>query len=102
MVENVPEWARERAAVLMRADRGDSRLWWAYQTAFARYIAAHEEPPVDPLRKEAKRLVLADGTARTARQTDAIKSGNAGHDKIELALAALRRGMELATSGETP
>jgi hypothetical protein len=41
--EKVPEWAYKRADELM----GD---YLHPYSAFARYIAEHEEPPVDPLR----------------------------------------------------
>lgn len=55
-VGEVPEWARKKARELL--DAGDPRgigyghkqlaAW--IETTFARYIAAHEQPPVDPLR----------------------------------------------------
>lgn len=54
--------------------------------AFARYIEAHEEPPVDPLVAEAKHL------------TD-YYFDNKFPTSWEFALACLRRGIELAEGG---
>ena len=52
--------------------------------------------PVDPLLYEARRLVLQDGTTRTVNQIEAIRNGHAGKEKVSLAHAALKRGIELA------
>lgn len=41
MSEDIPEWAVKRADDLAYAADG------FYSTAFARYIAEHEQPPVD-------------------------------------------------------
>lgn len=51
--DDVPEWARKRARELLEA--GDPREGYRslagwIETTFARYIAAHEPAPVDPLR----------------------------------------------------
>lgn len=48
------------------------------------------------LEAEALAIVLADETTRTDRQEQAIRDGRAGQSKRAIALAALRRGMELA------
>jgi hypothetical protein len=45
---------------------------------------------------EAIEIVVNDGINRTAAQTAAIRERRAGHEKVNIALAALRRGMELA------
>lgn len=56
MSEDIPMWAKERACGLVNTGAGDT----PYEPsdvfrgnpaihAFARYIAKHEEPPVDPL-----------------------------------------------------
>ena len=50
----------------------------------------------DPLLIEAIDLVVNDDVTRTATQNAAIREGRAGKEKVNLALAALRRGMELA------
>lgn len=90
--DDVPEWAIKRAEELTAQDYyiGDPRA------AFARYIAAHEPAPVDPIRQEAIELVLADEVGRTSNQQRAIREGRAGQQKVALAMAAIERGMELA------
>jgi len=45
-VDQVPDWALERAKELHRAAGGATT---PMAHAFARYIAAHEEAPVDPV-----------------------------------------------------
>lgn len=53
-MSGIPEWAADRASRLFcaereeRPDAGSTTVW---QDAFARYIAEHEEPPVDPLKE---------------------------------------------------
>lgn len=49
-VGEVPEWAIERVNELRNAEPGRSALETLIM-AFARYIAANEPAPVDPLRK---------------------------------------------------
>ena len=100
-MNDIPEWASERAQALAK----DETLHEGYtrtHRAFARYIAEHEEPPVDPLLLEARELC--------ARQAEGDLGGNYGlYDaqghregkwddtfQIDLVKAALKRGMELA------
>ena len=99
---DIPTWAAQRACDLANAENamgiykpeidvpGSCGI-----TALARYIAEHEQEPVDMLRKEAIELVLADEVTRTDNQIAAIRSGIAGQAKVELALAGLRRGIEI-------
>jgi hypothetical protein len=47
VMADIPQWAKERAIEL--ADAEDWEKVPALATAFARYIAEHEDPPVDPL-----------------------------------------------------
>jgi hypothetical protein len=59
--DDIPQWAQERAAALANGARSVARYAPEYKAghcagtpslyAFARYIAAHEEAPVDPLIK---------------------------------------------------
>lgn len=52
VMSGVPEWAYDRARELWAADRKAAEsinYWEHWREAFARYIAAHEEPPVDEL-----------------------------------------------------
>ncbi len=88
---DIPEWAMERAFALANADvvpTTDLSTWTAAITAFAAYIAAHEEPPVDPLLIEAREILRHYGYERT------------GTAEEGLALAGIRRGIELAKAGE--
>lgn len=64
--------------------------------AFLRERGLIAPEPVDPLLYEARRLVLQDGTTRTVNQIEAIRNGHAGKEKVSLAHAALKRGIELA------
>lgn len=50
----------------------------------------------DPLIAEAIEIVVNDSVTRTEPQIKAIRERRAGHDKVNIALAALKRGMELA------
>lgn len=88
--ENVPEWASQKARNLTLEETGCTSYQRAW-TALARYIAANEEPPVDPLVEEAD--LIASGEHRWETAAD-YEGGKA------VALAALRRGIEIA--GERP
>lgn len=61
-----------------------------------------EPEPVDPLVYEARRLVIQDGTTRTVTQIESIRNGHTGKGKVDLALAALRRGKELGQAAARP
>lgn len=88
--ESVPEWAKARAMETLNRARRDHG-WPAYpdgafpcfpeHLAIARLIAAHEQPPVDPL-DEAYREIIREHGVTFGRSKDAV-------------LAALRRGIEL-------
>ena len=77
-MHEIPEWAKDRVRELSR----HNAIPCAAFDAFARYIAAHEEPPVDPLLAERKKIV-----DRHEYTFDGLR---AAVDE------ALRRGMELA------
>lgn len=107
--EKVPEWALERAVDLYhREPIFSSDIAVIYKHALARYIAEHEEPPVDPLVIEAREAFKEYGPTRYTG-TDCLMPGNAparvetilrgeGDDywEMRVVLAALRRGIELA------
>jgi hypothetical protein len=94
-----PAWAFDRLDHLVALDTVyQHKSYNRVACAFAAYIAAHEPAPVDPLRAEAIALVISDEVGRTANQEDAIRRGEAGQHKVNLAFAALRRGIELAKS----
>jgi hypothetical protein len=81
MTEDVPQWALDRVAALCLVTR-DQIAAFPWLRIFARYIAEHEEPPVDPLETLAKELA------------DVWRKGPPAKGEV-LALAALRRGIEL-------
>lgn len=111
-VVNIPEWAVDRA--LERFPRPtfyDGSSWkpavlegrdahFANAVRFlAEQIARYEEPPVDPLLLEAREIVKA--TLTDSHQfCDCRAKIDAGEwdtgQKVRAALAALKRGMELA------
>lgn len=62
----VPEWAAKKAAQLAEAEAPSMQGSW--RIAFARYIAQHEQPPVDPLIEAVKSVLSGfenDGHAQT-------------------------------------
>lgn len=79
MSADIPQWAKERATKMCNAEvrsdgySGTRRVddyWRRFPSfrAFARYIAAHEEPPVDPLLIEAREM-FAEVASLTGKQT---------------------------------
>ena len=100
----IPKWAFDVAAE--RCNKGAAKPLtvdqWPGQTAFhelARCIAKHEQPPVDPLLIEARRIVAEDpGTPRTINQKQAIREGHAGDHQVRLVLTALCCGIEIGKS----
>lgn len=104
---DIPAWAFKRAAELSKDEEprihwaGDKAAVYASMGAFARYIAEHEQPPVDPLLVEAREIVAKyyddEGQPNHAQ---AIRAGNWNETGlVKSALAALRRGIELAKEG---
>jgi hypothetical protein len=105
MADDIPEWAERRAlelAKLQGAGRGQAKTDGHYYSdmlnGFARYIAEHEEPPVDPLLIEARGLAAGPIGAKgfDAAAYEILYGQNDACADVQLALAALRRGMELA------
>lgn len=93
-----PEWAWKRLREL-KAEVGTSIIN-PTEVAFARYIASKEEAPVDPLLREAVEIVVGLYPDYTGLQQIAIREGKWHQDDVELALAALKRGLALAGRGE--
>lgn len=105
MTDLPPDWAIQRAidlrhdldpAVEWRLDTiKDAPKGYASMIAFARYIAQHEQPPVDPLLIEAREIVAEawrrspfNGPANAARAL----SGEADDTvPVKAVLAALRK-----------
>lgn len=100
MADEIPQWAQDKAQRLTADEIDETSGLGAglhhAMTAFARYIAGHEEPPVDPLLIEAREICASrDGV--DAVQARSYRDGR--HDAggaVDTALAALRRGIELA------
>lgn len=66
--DTIPQWAAKRALELMRAE-SSSAMWSRdcyADRALARYIAAHEEAPVDPL--ESVLAAVGNDDPRTAKE----------------------------------
>lgn len=91
-------WVEEHAPDLAKMGVGK---WETPIECFARYIAQHEEPPVDPLLIEARELaakhyeqvgsyILADATRSGERDSLGL---------IKVIAEALRRGIELGKAG---
>lgn len=98
MCENPPDWAIERAQTLINAAciPGEHYTFGA-ERAFAKFIAEHEEPPVDPLLIEARKIVVQlNAEAGCEMFADKVENGlRDDHIEIRTALAALRRGIEI-------
>jgi len=99
-VEQVPDWADKRVNEQFDAAIEPGQSEHAYvvlHRAFARYIAAHEEAPVDPLLLEARACAAS---AQSTGAADLTMAGGMDSQPIVVAcLAALRRGIELAKTG---
>lgn len=95
--DDVPEWAIERARALRDGEAtlvGGTNLMAAF--------AAHEPAPVDPLLIEA-RAIVADCLGDNEKHEEGeVLAGDwdEGH-RIRIALAALKRGIELRARGVT-
>lgn len=108
MSDEIPQWAKERACELANAANPKwgftvATTAWdnEFPLAFARYIAEHEEPPVDPLLVEAREIVKETLTPENHKRCDCRGEIDRGEwdrgQKVRAALAALKRGMELAS-----
>jgi len=109
-MSDIPEWAVKRATDLTNEAMRDGSwlpIGGHASAAFARYIAEHEEPPVDPLLIEAREIVKAHHSFMPKHwvgfQVIDGANGGLGDDQtapvanaVSIALAALKRGMELA------
>lgn len=107
MTDETPQWALERAAELARelSDTGTYSTACVNATcigrAFARYIAKHEEKPIDPLLKEAREIAgkyYAEESCPSA--ADKCRSGEWDNmAPVKWRLEGLRRGIELGKAG---
>lgn len=102
MADDIPDWARQRMLKLA-GEGADADLPWSkdVENAFARYIAQHEEPPVDPLLIEAREIAakVVEKAENDGEEYDWSRHCRSGsyddRSDVQIALAALKRGMEL-------
>lgn len=110
-IYDIPLWARKRAADLsteyewpVSASFGTEDVKGSrHLQAFAAYIAAHEDPPVDPLLIEARRIIAADYSQREYEgPSERCLDGSCDESFVmRTTLAALRRGMALSSKEPT-
>ena len=81
MSEDIPQWAKDRARELVPIEPRLMITMADVADAFARYIAAHEQPPVDPDVLEARQLI-ADVYGRTRNDDGKIMIGD-GPPRVE-------------------
>lgn len=109
--EKVPEWAIDEALKRcgVNPDQKPFSDWRdaTYARAvrlFAAHIAEHEDPPVDPLLDEARKIAgdvmashCSSGQIYSSGSINSVRTGNEdGSVFVQAALAALKRGIELA------
>ena len=88
-MEKPPKWAIERARELAAAEPNGTN----FLNAHARYIAQHEEKPVDPNLLAAREICAAVAEDLNAKNTAVCyREGYSDKtDRIQLALAELRK-----------
>lgn len=92
---DIPQWAWEMARRLRDEEQERTPSLCPMDRAFAAYILAHEEPPVDPLLIEARKLASVDGDHPL--WIERLNSGQADDDyRVVTALKGIRRGIEIA------
>lgn len=119
MGDAIPQWAIERACEL--ANAADPLANWrpanlapdsnvfvpGSMKALARYIAEHEEPPIDPLLIEAREIagkfyIDCGGGHEPNHSADIIRKGEGDNTiAVQCALAAIRRGIEIASERQS-
>lgn len=100
-MSEIPQWAINEALKRCGVDPTEipfadwrDRTYAKAVELFAAHIAEHEEPPVDPLLIEARKLVAA--SHRAPHLVEAALNGTGdGWESTALVLSALRRGIEI-------
>lgn len=107
-MSDIPRWAAKRAAELINELSSPKFAWSSpdigrllsdrdaakeASNAFARYIAEHEDEPVDPVLIEARNA--ADSIMPSMEYASGVYDDS---QVMRIALAALKRGMELERS----
>lgn len=109
-MDDIPEWAEKRACELVNARRFPGSMLheprhvtpdYSALYALALHVMKHEEPPVDPLLLEARKIVADIYEGLGCDETvDNVRNG--AHDNgwsVTVVLKALKRGIELAKEG---
>jgi hypothetical protein len=95
VVGDAPDWAVER---VRQIDDGNHIH---LRNAFARYIAAHEEAPVDPDLLLAREICALNCQVRYPAQAHEYRRGRADEsDYVAVAIDGIRHGRELAEAGK--
>lgn len=96
MTDEIPQWAWERLRELMGYKQDTEFRHWRGFDNLARYIVAHEQPPVDPLLVEAREIAATCDLSGMANWRKFCRAGHYdGGSEVSIALAALKRGIEL-------
>lgn len=111
----VDQWAYDRVRELVDAQTKegwhDLHMPSGAAHAFARYIAEHEEAPVDPVIAAAREMFIEDRPSiafegmhyKHGAGDRLIRAGNFdNHFQVLRYIQVLRRGMELARTPEQP
>lgn len=106
MIDTPPDWAFGLLDQLVADESRDAEpaSYTRVGRAFARYIARHEEPPVDPLLIEAREICAKVQEERgSPLHAQQLRDGDFDVHQGPMmlaAMAALRRGIELGKGGE--
>lgn len=93
--DDIPEWALAMASDLAFAENGPPVHYTRELVAFARYIASHEQPPVDPILLRAREIVANIYAERgSPYYPKEVVAGNFDDDpSVEVVIRALKEGM---------
>ena len=103
MTDEIPQWALERAAELANKEMGEDYLsptsiaGTYVGTALARYIAQHEEPPVDPVLKDAREIA-----AKHYERLQCFDQARSGMSLRDYFAGQALTGLLAHASGEAP
>jgi len=85
-----PVWAMKKANDIFKDSGG------TFTEDFARYIAAHEEAPVDPLLIEAREICAVDAERNRLGIAEQYRAGRMDNvPLLQLTIQGLRRGIEI-------
>jgi hypothetical protein len=94
-IPEIPEWAKERVSALTVEERDKTGFAGSVRRAFERYVAEHEDPPVDPILVAAREIVST--TFNFPATKKALFDGKLDHwTSVKLTEAGIRRGLAMA------